>query len=300
MTTTQYRNFVAVAECRSITGAAKELLIAQPALTNQIKRMEEEVGVPLFIRYPRSVELTDAGKVFYRSARSILQIEENMGIEISNLSNGDAATLRLGISLFMPDPSFRKILLDHYRRYPDVMISLHEKNTDQILEELESGIVELAAVSSPKRLPPKFRIVATLNSHLYACHTPDSPFLADKAPGEPVDLSELEGIPLSAPRSLYRYIEEFCNGVGFVPLIKAISDSRHATFQLAECGNMVAILAIYADAMESNGMIYHPIRGEDMNNQRYFAMLQGRTLSTAAQNFVETLKSQKFYTSANP
>ena len=92
MTTTQYRNFVAVAECRSITGAAKELLIAQPALTNQIKRMEEEVGVPLFIRYPRSVELTDAGKV-HRFAGSLIGQEGAVrgmaGIQVAVQSSHD-------------------------------------------------------------------------------------------------------------------------------------------------------------------------------------------------------------------
>ncbi len=290
MTTTQYRNFVTVAECRSITGAARELLIAQPALTNQIKRMEDELGVSLFVRYPRSVELTDAGKIFYQAAKSILQIEENTCIEIENLSTG-GGTLRMGITLFMPDPSFREMLHAYYQKYPDVAVSLYEENTDDLLAKLEAGIIELAIVVSPKRLPPSFRVIAASDSHLYACRTADSPYLTHIPNGQVIDLTDLKDIPISAPRTLYRYIEEFCHREGFIPIWKAISDSRHATLQLAESGNMVAVLGMHEQALASSGMICNRIFGEDLINQRYLVMLQGRALSTTAQNFINILDS---------
>lgn len=292
MTTTQYRNFVTVAECRSITGAARELLIAQPALTNQIKRMEEELGSTLFVRYPRAVELTDAGKIFYQAAKSILQIEENTCIEIENLSTG-GGTLRMGITLFMPDPSFQQMLHAYYCRHPDVAVSLYEENTDELLAKLETGVIELAIVVSPKRLPPSFRVIATSDSHLYACRAVGSPYLAHIPEGAVINLSDLRDIPISAPRTLYRYIEEFCHREGFIPIWKAISDSRHATLQLAESGKMVAVLGMHEQAIQSSGLICNRIFGDDLVNQRYLVMLQGRALSTPAQNFINILDSEE-------
>ena len=289
MTTTQYRNFVTVAECRSITGAARELLIAQPALTNQIKRIEEELGVALFVRYPRSVELTDAGKIFYQAAKSILQIEENTGIEIGNLYNG--GTLRIGITLFMPDPAFGAILQAYYQKYPDATVSLYEQNTDDLLAKLEASIIELAIVVSPKRLAPSFRVIATSDSHLYACRTKECPYLNHIPDGRTIHLKDLENIPLSAPRTLYRYIEEFCHREAFIPIWRAISDSRHSTLQLAKSGNMVAVLGMHDQAVESSTLICNRILGDDLINQRYLVMLQGRALSTPAQNFINLLDS---------
>ncbi len=88
MTTTQYKQFVAIAECKNITKAANKLMIAQPSLTSQIKRLEEELGTALLIRHPRSVELTEAGELFYKTAKKILQIENNTRTNIGLLEKG--------------------------------------------------------------------------------------------------------------------------------------------------------------------------------------------------------------------
>ena len=290
MTTTQYRNFVTVAECRSITGAAKELMIAQPALTNQIKRIEQEFGAPLFIRYPRSVELTEAGRALYQAAKNILQIEDNASIEITNLSSGDGGTLRIGITLFMPDPFFEKLLHCYYRQYPDVSVSLYEENADELLGKLEDGVIELAVITSPRQPPPEFRVIASNDNYLFACHSYGSPFLTGKKDGEVISLSDLKGIPISAPRVLYRYIGECCRRLGFSPIWKAISDSRHATLQLAEHGSMVAVLAKW-EGQENSHLICHPVSDEALVIKRYFVVLEGRSLSRTTQNFIQILNS---------
>ena len=65
------KNFITVVECGTITEAARKICIAQPALSNQIRGLEEELGVQLFHRTPRSMELTEAGRILYRHSRSI-------------------------------------------------------------------------------------------------------------------------------------------------------------------------------------------------------------------------------------
>lgn len=291
MTTTQYRNFVTVAECRSITGAARELRIAQPALSAQIKRIEEEYGAALLIRYPRFVELTDAGRAFYQAAKTILQIEENTSIEIANLSSSTGGMLRLGITPFMPDLSFRRILQAFYGKFPGAFVTLYEEKLGDILTKLETGAVEVAVITSPKELPHGFEAVAAIDSWLYACRPADSPYLSGKREGEVIGLTELKGVPISAPWGLYRYIEEHCHNAGFNPIWKALSNSRHATLQLAEQGNMVAVLALSAEMPEKTNLTCNRIFSRDLVIQKYFVVLQGRTLSTAAQNFIGILDS---------
>lgn len=289
MTSTQYRNFVAVAECRSITGAARELHIAQPALSAQIKRIEEEYGAALLVRYPRYVELTDAGHAFYQAAKTILQIEENTSIEIANLSSNEGGMLRLGITPFMPDLSFRRTLQAYYERYPDVFVTLYEEKLGDILAKLETGVVEVAIVTSPKELPHGFEAVAAIDNHLYACRPVGSPYFSGKQEGDVVEIAELKGIPISGPWGLYRYIKGCCHKAGFDPIWKALSNSRHATLQMAEQGNMLAVLVLPDDVVETTGMTCHRIVGKDLAIKKYFVVLHDRTLSTAAQNFVDLL-----------
>ena len=291
MTTAQYRNFVTVAECRSITRAARELRIAQPALSAQIKRIEEKYGAALLIRYPRFVELTDAGRAFYQAAKTILQIEENASIEISNLSSNEEGMLRLGITPFMPDLSFRRILQAYYRKFPDVFVALYEETLDAILTSLETGVVEIAIITSPKELPPGFEAVAAVDNFLYACRPAGSTYLSDRQEGQIIDLAELKGIPISAPWGLYRHIEECCHKAGFNPIWKALSNSRHATLQLAEQGNMVAVLVLSDEILEKTELICNRIFCSDLIMQKYFVVFKGRTLSIAAQNFIDILDS---------
>ena len=289
MSMTQYRNFVAVAECRSITRAARELRIAQPALSAQIKRIEEKCGAALLIRYPRYVELTDAGKAFYQAAKSILQIEENTSIEIANLSSSKEGMLRLGITPFLPDLSFRRLLRAYYDKFPDVFVTLYEETHDTILTKLEAGEVEIAIITSPRELPPGFEAVAAVDSFLYACRAAGSPFFVGKREGQIVKLAELKGIPISAPWGLYRYIEEYCHKAGFEPIWKALSNSRHATLQLAEQGNMVAVLVLTDEMVKETGLVCNKIFCKELSIRRYFVVLEGRTLSTAAQRFIDIL-----------
>ncbi|MEY8337845.1 LysR family transcriptional regulator [Lachnospiraceae bacterium 62-35] len=288
MTTTQYQNFVTVAECRSITLAAKELMIAQPALTSQIKRLEEMTGLPLFIRHPRSVELTEAGKIFYQSAKSILQIEENARIGIENLTTG-GGPLNIGITLFLPDRGFQMILENYYEKFPGAAISLYEENTLSLLSKLEAGVIELAMVVSSRPLPPQFQIVASSVGHLYVCRKEGSPWFTHIQPGQAVSLTELNHIPISAPRNIYRYIDECCQQLGVNPSWKAISDSRHATLDLARAGNITAVLALRKQTLKSLDMLCNRISDDSVDYHRCLVRLQGRELSIAAKNFLDTL-----------
>lgn len=290
MNTTQYRNFVMVAECRNITKAAKELLIAQPALTSQIKRMEEEVGSQLFIRYPRSVALTEAGEILYKAAKNILQLEENAYIGIDNLSRG-SGMLRMGISLFLPDPRFQQIMKRYYIKYPNVLVSLYEESSTDILSKLENGVIEVAIITYSKEIPPCFKAIPIADpEQLYACRIPGSTYLRDKNMGETIELSALEGIPISTSRGLIRYIEDCFQKKGIEMHTKAVSNSRHGTLELAIQGNMVALLAMPENIEECiPHMIYNPISIEDMTVQKYLVIYQGRLLSLAARKFIDVV-----------
>src|SRR6201994_236252 len=92
------RYFVAIAEERNFTRAAERLWVAQPGLSTQIRRLEAELGVQLFDRHTRGVDLTDAGQLFLERARAALSAADAAGATGRDLEAGAVGTLRVGIA----------------------------------------------------------------------------------------------------------------------------------------------------------------------------------------------------------
>src|ERR1700742_2201801 len=96
------RYFVAIAEERSFTGAAERLWVAQPGLSSQIRRLEAELGITLFTRHTRGVDLTDAGKLFLERARTVLAAADDALATGRDLEAGIVGSIRLGLSAAAP------------------------------------------------------------------------------------------------------------------------------------------------------------------------------------------------------
>ena len=92
----QLTYFMVIAEEGQITAAARRLHMAQPPLSQQMKALEEELGVQLLQREPRSVTLTDAGEILYRRARQIVTLTDSTRREIADFKNGLRGTLSIG------------------------------------------------------------------------------------------------------------------------------------------------------------------------------------------------------------
>lgn len=97
MTLDSYRNFVTIVDCGSIVAAANKLLIAQPSLSNQLKNIEKTYGAKLLLRGNRSLELTDAGRIFYKRAKEICMMEEGLRNELLNQKAGFSELLKISI-----------------------------------------------------------------------------------------------------------------------------------------------------------------------------------------------------------
>jgi len=137
------RYFATVAEQQSFTRAAEKLRVAQSAISQQIKTLEEELEVTLLSRTKRSVKLTAAGHAFLREAKDILNRVEQSKVEACRAAQGETGTLSIGCvswttSLFLPE------LIRAYRiRYPGVRIDLRELTPAQQLEDLEGGSIDV-------------------------------------------------------------------------------------------------------------------------------------------------------------
>lgn len=140
----QLRYFVAVAEELHFGRAAQRLHMAQPPLSQQIRRLEEEIGHPLFLRTSRSVKLTPAGRALMERARRTLhKVEEDLEA-VRGIARGEVGVLKVGFVGSAMLTSLPTILGKYRRMYSRVQLHLHEFHTSQLIDALREGSADVA------------------------------------------------------------------------------------------------------------------------------------------------------------
>ena len=140
----QVRYFVAVAETLNFRKASDQLHVSQPSLSVQIRQLEDELGVTLFRRSKRQVEITQAGEVFLSAAREILLRLQQASAAALHAESGEAGTIRLG---FIPTASFHilPLLLDKIRStLPLVNVDLKEGPETVQISGIQSGVFDIS------------------------------------------------------------------------------------------------------------------------------------------------------------
>ncbi len=143
----QLRYFSHIAELEHFGQAAERLHIAQPALTRQIKQLEEEIGVELFERLPRGVRLTSAGRVLFAQTRELLAQCDKMVKLTQQVSRGQAGLLRIAFADGVTfNKTFSEILRTFRQEYPDVVLDLVPATSLEQAELLARNEIDLGFV----------------------------------------------------------------------------------------------------------------------------------------------------------
>jgi LysR family transcriptional regulator, hydrogen peroxide-inducible genes activator len=149
----QLRYFVAAAHAGTFTRAAEQEGVTQPSLSQQIRKLEDSLGVPLFERRGRSVRLTQAGERLLPEAKSLLRKATEARQLVTALANEVGGRLAVGaIPTVMPYWLAPKIA-GFQSRYPDVEVQLVENITARLIDDLQTGDLDLAIVSLPISFP---------------------------------------------------------------------------------------------------------------------------------------------------
>src|SRR5262245_11440693 len=153
----QLSYFVAVAEEGQFTRAAARVRVAQPAISAQIRRLERELGEPLFHRDPRAVRLTDAGAALLPHARAALAAAERGRDTIASLRGVLHGRLRIGVAGPV-DRRLAETLGDFHRTHPPIEIELSSQHNEPLLEALASGDIDAGVIGvGVQPLPPQVR-----------------------------------------------------------------------------------------------------------------------------------------------
>lgn len=141
--------FLEVARQKSFTKAAQFLYITQPSISKTVKSLEEELGVTLFERYGKKVELTDAGEVFARQAQEIVTSFHNLSSELDDLMNLKRGHIRIGLPPMIGSSFFPKVIGEFYKQYPDITFELIEDGGKKVQSDVASGALDIGVTVLP-------------------------------------------------------------------------------------------------------------------------------------------------------
>ncbi|MFC5452932.1 LysR family transcriptional regulator [Paenibacillus aestuarii] len=144
----QLRYFLAIAEAKQITAAAKKLHMAQPPLSQQLKLLEQELGVSLFEKRGRYLELTEAGATLYRYAEKITKDLEEAQTEVTQISSGIRGKLSIGVNTISYYP-LPKLLQSFRETYPHITYKIQQNESAQLAKLIKEKVIELAIIRLP-------------------------------------------------------------------------------------------------------------------------------------------------------
>ncbi len=146
----QLKAFLAIAEAKTFTAGAKRVNITQAAVSMQIRQLEDEVGLPLFIRTPRRVIVTEAGEYLLERARKILREHDAALAEIAEVAGAEHGRLRIGsASAMFATMQLPKILETLKQKFPRAEINVSSGTSHVLVEKILHGEIDIAFVSLP-------------------------------------------------------------------------------------------------------------------------------------------------------
>lgn len=149
MNTRQIKYVITLADLGSFSVAAEALNISQPSLSQYIKKIETEIGMPLFERSNGNVKTTDAGKVYVETGRKILNLEKNMHNVLADISNNKSGSITVGTTPFRSVTIMPDVTKKFKDKYSGIEIVIREMPTHELLEAAERGEFDLCVTALP-------------------------------------------------------------------------------------------------------------------------------------------------------
>lgn len=287
----QLQSFIAVIEEGSLSGASKRCHVSQPALSQQMLSLEEELGEPLLYRRPRGVEPTAAGELLLSHARVLLAQAERLRNEFQGRRELETGTLAFGIIPTIAPYLLPRLLGPFRKAHPGITVSIHEVRTDQLISELLSGEVEFAILSDvpgEERKRDSLQLRELFREPLLLAAPNSHPLALRKIPPGPGDVDPDELIHLSDGHCLAeqtRKIWESCK-----PSVGLECDQIATALAMVSAGMGVTIVPKLAlsDVSHPN-IVCRPFAGKGLHRSIQLMKCRRSKLTPAAEKLLASL-----------
>ena len=257
------RYFTPVAREGHITRAAEKLHMQQPPLSQQIRALEREVDAQLFVRHPRGVTLTDAGRSFLADAEAILVQAEQAKVRARRTARGEVGRIAVGFTTSAPfHPLVARAIREFRERRPDVSFVLEELGSGELLSGLRDERLDVAFIRSGL-VDPEGVVVHDLLEEDMVAAFPTGHRLARRPRLSLKDLAEETLILYRRPdgRGLYDVIIAACSEAGFSPHVVQEAPRIVSTLNLVAAGLGITIVPASLSRLPLEGVSYKPLTG---------------------------------------
>ncbi|MBQ9441684.1 MAG: LysR family transcriptional regulator [Selenomonadaceae bacterium] len=283
------RAFFAIVEEGNISHAAQRLDVAQPALSRQMKRLEEKLNVKLFERGSRRIRLTEAGRVLYERVENILGMVDGTVREITEIGTGAKGSIRIGTITTSGAMILPELISEFHKIYPNVTFEIWEAEGARIIELLDSRLIEIA-ITRTQVDNLSYELLVLPNEPLVMVMNKKNPCGKSK---DKVKFSELKGQQIIIPLRWKSIFEANCRKIGFEPKIICVSDSVVQDLMMVKMNIGIAMIPISSRKLLTDGdLIYKRLVEPEMTTHTVISWLKNQTLSTACKNFVDMFKNK--------
>jgi DNA-binding transcriptional LysR family regulator len=281
--------FVAVAEESGFRRAAERLHMEQPSLSRQIRQLEEELDVELFLRSKQGVSLTEAGRAFLDETRLTLAQAERSAQVAKQFNGVEQKKLTIGFSICIFDRLLSHAIQTFREKFPEVEIVLKEMHTIPQIEALLCAEIDVGFVYLPVDRPEILTKVV-LRELLMVALPQDHPLVSLPA----IPMASLANEPIIiCPRATkpdyYDRIVALCQQAGFQPKIVQEATPPEVAVSLVEAGVGISLLAGGAANRHKSGVVYRAIADSDTYLDIAVAWHRGRS-SAIVNQFLEVMK----------
>lgn len=253
------RHFVALAEERHFGRAAARVNVVQQALSSSVRRLEDELGVPLLTRSTRRVELTAAGREFLHGARQTLAHAEAATLRARRAARGEVGTLTVGFVSGLVFGGLPETVSRYRARYPGVGVELRERSAPEQELALAAGELSLGLMLLPVR-DPALETRVLWREGLVAALPAAHPLAARAALhiGELAD-EDFVFFPRHLRASYFDAVTAWCQGAGFGPRVVQEAFEVPTLLSLVSAGVGVFLPLEFFQRLQLPGLVYRPL-----------------------------------------
>lgn len=297
--------FLEVAKQKSFTGAAKTLYVSQPAISKMIQMLEDELGVVLFDRTSRHVQLTDYGVTVQNQVQKLVQNFQDIHTELNEVTQLEKGVILIGIPPMVGEMFFPRIIGLFHQQYPNIKIKLLEVGSKKVEEGVEDGSLDVGVAVLPIKANTFESYEFVKNPIMLIVESKHR--LAGREVVKFSDLKDESFILYRQDFGLHQIINNACNLAGFEPdivcetsqwdfMAKIVADGLGVAFLPQRVCQEIRNSNVTVVALDSPQIYWHLALIWRQN--AYVSQASQKWISFAKSQFTETTVSQDFWTSA--
>ncbi len=219
-----YKTFYYVARNGSITQAANELMISQPAVSKSIKVLESDLNTVLFNRKKDGVSLNNAGEILFNKIKKSMELIISAEEDLTSLNNMEQGNINIGAGNTIMQRYLMPYIKEFHNLYPHINVKVHTLVTDELIKKAQIGLIDVVFTHLPNNIPSGFDIIKIKELHDILVANKDSIYLNKTINKKDLEKLPLVLLPLSA--SNRKNFDKFCisNNIVINPLMEIGND----------------------------------------------------------------------------